>query len=162
MFDCSFARRIWDWLAGLRSLNFFIKDVEDFKKILLMNWSSQAKAVIHACIAASIHLIWYARNQTRFEDKCISWKHCVSKIKALAKVAGNNTLKASNGSIPNFSFLKHLDISIHPKGTVRTIDVLWIPPLIGWLKCNVDGVAVGNPKVAACGGIYRTSQPLTL
>ncbi|GAU16777.1 hypothetical protein TSUD_200200 [Trifolium subterraneum] len=29
------------------------------------------------------------------------------------------------------------------------------PPLINWLKCNIDGAAEGNPGLASCGGIFR-------
>ncbi|GAU19469.1 hypothetical protein TSUD_77130 [Trifolium subterraneum] len=32
------------------------------------------------------------------------------------------------------------------------------PPLINWLKCNIDGAAKGNPGLASCGGIFRNHE----
>lgn len=33
--------------------------------------------------------------------------------------------------------------------------VIWLPPICGWVKCNVDGVALGSPWNSACDGIFR-------
>lgn len=50
--------------------------------------------------------------------------------------------------------LKKLDINLNPVKLAKTIEVLWSPPLLGWIKCNTDGVVSGNPKLAACGAIF--------
>lgn len=34
-------------------------------------------------------------------------------------------------------------------------EVLWNPPKINWLKCNIDGASNGNPGISACRGIFR-------
>ncbi|KAL6123817.1 hypothetical protein ACLB2K_076334 [Fragaria x ananassa] len=36
--------------------------------------------------------------------------------------------------------------------------VLWHPPLSPWIKLNTDGLAKGNPELAACGGVFRDYQ----
>ncbi|KAL6216861.1 hypothetical protein ACLB2K_010079 [Fragaria x ananassa] len=36
--------------------------------------------------------------------------------------------------------------------------VLWHPPLSPWIKLNIDGLAKGNPGLAACGGVFRDYQ----
>ncbi|XP_058734065.1 uncharacterized protein LOC131605765 [Vicia villosa] len=71
----------------------------------------------------------------------------------MAKLAGSNTRKTSNSDNKNFVFLKSFDISIHPKNQTTAIEVLWSPPIFGWLKCNTDGVSVLN--TAACGVVCR-------
>ncbi|PNX85213.1 ribonuclease H [Trifolium pratense] len=34
-------------------------------------------------------------------------------------------------------------------------EVLWQPPLINWIKCNIDGAAKGSLGIASCGGVFR-------
>ncbi|KAL6188353.1 hypothetical protein ACLB2K_039746 [Fragaria x ananassa] len=36
--------------------------------------------------------------------------------------------------------------------------VLWHPPLSPWIKLNTDGLAKGNPGLAACEGVFRDYQ----
>lgn len=57
----------------------------------------------------------------------------------------------------NFTLLKHLDITIIPGKNIHTMEVIWSPPLMEWLKGNIDGAAKGTPSLAACGGILRDS-----
>ncbi|XP_058783068.1 uncharacterized protein LOC131657720 [Vicia villosa] len=154
-FDCKYANNIWNWFSSIINVNFSILSIEDCKKTISLNRSPQAKAVIHASIVGIIHHVWNAINQARFKDKIISWKSCASKIKAYAKVVGNHNKRASNGSMPSFSLLKQFDINIQPSNFAITLDVIWSPPLSGWIKCNVDGVAKGSPSLAACGRIFR-------
>ncbi|XP_058760261.1 uncharacterized protein LOC131633578 [Vicia villosa] len=154
-FGCSFAISMWNWMINMLGLNRLINNVNDRKEVLKGSWSLQARAVIHACIVGVFHQIWHARNKLRFEDKTISWNTCVTVILAQAKVIGNNTLRVSDATISSFSLLKRFGININPSKGVKTIEVLWSPPSLGWIKCNIDGAAIGNPKVAACGGIFR-------
>lgn len=85
----------------------------------------------------------------------MTWKSCVVVVFAQAKLVGNNTKKVSNSDISNFTLLKSFGINLIPRKALKTMEVLWPPPLTGWIKCNIDRVAVGIPSSAACGGIYR-------
>jgi ribonuclease HI len=51
--------------------------------------------------------------------------------------------------------LKHFNVSIHHPNPIVIKEVLWQPPLINWVKCNIDGAAKGNPGTASCGGVFR-------
>jgi hypothetical protein len=35
------------------------------------------------------------------------------------------------------------------------LEVCWQPPIVNWLKCNIDGAAVSNLGSASCGGVFR-------
>jgi hypothetical protein len=48
-----------------------------------------------------------------------------------------------------------LKISIHHSKAPRIIEVLWNPPLQGWLECNTDDTSLGNPGLAASACIFR-------
>jgi ribonuclease HI len=37
-------------------------------------------------------------------------------------------------------------------------EVVWNPPLMNCVKCNIDGASKGNPGEASCGGIFRNSN----
>lgn len=40
----------------------------------------------------------------------------------------------------------------------RIKEVIQQPPILNWVKCNLDGASNGNPWPSACGGIYRNSN----
>lgn len=55
-------------------------------------------------------------------------------------------------------FLEKFDISIHPSKPLKTKEVLWSPPPIGWIKCNIYGLAIGSPNISFCEGIFRDDK----
>ncbi|XP_058766974.1 uncharacterized protein LOC131640606 [Vicia villosa] len=159
-FNCCFVKNIWNWLKGMLNLNFNICGMEDCIRIIEMNWSAQAMFVVKAGLVGVFYQVWIARNHSRFEDKQIHWKYCISLIAARLTMIGNSTISTSNSSFSNFTLLKNFNISIKPSKTLTTVNVLWTPPLLGWLKCNVDGVACGSLWTSACGGIFRDHNAL--
>ncbi|GAU22346.1 hypothetical protein TSUD_106740 [Trifolium subterraneum] len=70
----------------------------------------------------------------------------------------NNSKQSSSNSIRDFIVLKHFKVSIHPPKIPLLKEVLWQPPLVNWIKCNIDVAAKGNPGSAACGGVFRNSD----
>jgi ribonuclease HI len=132
--------------------------MEDIWKLCDLNWSPQCKVTITAAIINLLHTIWIVRNKARFNDTMINWRSAVSMIIVNTAMSGNNTKKLSSNSIRDFTFLKSFKITIHhPKATYLK-EVYWHPPLINWLKCNIDGASSGNPGNAACGGIFRNHE----
>jgi ribonuclease HI len=73
-------------------------------------------------------------------------------------MTGNNTRKLSSNSIRDFTILKRFNITIHQPKTNFLKEVFWHPPLVDWIKCNIDGASSGNPGKAACGGIFRNHE----
>jgi hypothetical protein len=67
----------------------------------------------------------------------------------------NCTSLTSNSTISDFEILKFFKVVIHPPKAPRIIEVIWSPPLQGWCKCNTNGTSKGNPRQAACSGIFR-------
>lgn len=139
-------------------LNFRIQSIEDCKKALHQSRSPQSKAVINACIVGIFYNVWIPRNKDRFDDIKTHWKTYLSYVTATVRVIGSHSARCSNSDMYNFSLFKRLDINIHPRRPLSTVSVIWSPPILGWIKCNVDGAAVGNPWNSACGGIYRDSR----
>ncbi|XP_058734120.1 uncharacterized protein LOC131605827 [Vicia villosa] len=110
--------------------------------------------VLKSTIVGIFYHIWRSRNKARQENASIHWKSCYTISAAQAKLVRNTTGNKSNSSITSFSMLKRFDVNINPRNTTTSFDVLWSPPLHGWTKCNIDGVAIGSPWKSACGGIF--------
>lgn len=70
-------------------------------------------------------------------------------------MAHNFSCMKSNSTISNFAMLKIFDVNLNPSKSFCHIDALWFPPLQGWIKCNMDGVAKGSLWKSTCGGIIR-------
>jgi ribonuclease HI len=66
--------------------------------------------------------------------------------------------KSSSNSIRDFSFLKLFGITIHHSKTTILKEIIWQPPLVSWIKCNIDGAHSGNPGNASCGGVFRDND----
>ncbi|XP_058783706.1 uncharacterized protein LOC131658429 [Vicia villosa] len=146
---------IWRWFANQLHMNLEINSIQDCWDVLDQPWSPQSRAVIHACIACIVHQIWTVRNKNRFENKAPCWKSAVTIMATHAKLVGNNSKRVSNSSMASFTLLKKFGIQINPKAPTATLEILWSPPTVGWMKCNIDGVVLGNPRLVACGGVFR-------
>jgi ribonuclease HI len=154
-FACSYAIKLWSWLAGCLDLTLQFTTMEDMWTLCDLNWSPQSKVTITAALINLLHTIWTVRNEARFNDNHISWRSAISMIISSTCLAGNSTCKPSSKSLRDFTFLKKFRISIHQPKVPILREVCWTPPLMSWLKCNIDGASNGNPGIAACGGIFR-------
>jgi hypothetical protein len=143
-FECQFAIKLWSWLAGCLNVTLQFYSMEDMWRLCDWDWSPQSKVTITAAITNLLNILWYVRNQSRFSNVQISWRQAISLITAATYLSGNKTSKSSNNAIRDFSFLKRFRISIHPPCSSRLREVLWLPPMMNWIKCNIDGASSGN------------------
>jgi ribonuclease HI len=157
-FECQFAIKLWSWLAGCLNVTHQFYSMEDMWRLCDWDWSPQSKVTITAAITNLLNILWYVRNQSRFSNVQISWRQAISLITAATYLSGNKTSKSSNNAIRDFSFLKRFRISIHPPCSSRLREVLWLPPMMNWIKCNIDGASSGNPGNASCGGVFRNND----
>ncbi|CAJ2637539.1 unnamed protein product [Trifolium pratense] len=154
-FECDYAINLWSWFAGCINLVLQFNSMEDMWKLCDLNWSPQCKITITAAIINLINTLWFVRNQARFNNKFIPWRSAISLIIASTALTGNNTSKSSSNSIRDFTFLKIFRITIHVPKTPVLREIIWQPPLLNWIKCNIDGASSGNPGNASCGGVFR-------
>jgi ribonuclease HI len=54
--------------------------------------------------------------------------------------------------------LQHFNVSTHPPKIPIIKEVLLLPPLVNWIKYNIDGAAKGNPSIVASGSVFRNSD----
>ncbi|PON59171.1 hypothetical protein PanWU01x14_160980, partial [Parasponia andersonii] len=107
-----------------------------------------------------VHLA--CEEQTNFENKSISHHTSSSFVLAsLQEIIYFNT-KGMNNSQHDLVILCRPSLPYRPKKTPRIISVHWFPPLLGWVKVNVDGSAQGKPGVISLGGVFRKSRGFVL
>jgi ribonuclease HI len=58
----------------------------------------------------------------------------------------------------DFTLLKKFDITMNPPRVPTVKEIHWHPPLLNWIKCNIDGASHGNPGPASWGGVFRNYQ----
>jgi ribonuclease HI len=154
-FSCDFAVHLWSWLAGCldTTLNLVTKD--NIWTLCESGWSPQCKVTLNAAIINLINIIWFARNQIRYNNNLITATMAIGLIQAGTFLSGNNTRKVSSNSVKDLLFLKKFDINLHPPRPPLVKEIIWHPPLPSWLKCNIDGASHGNPGASSCGGVFR-------
>ena len=157
-FECFFAIKLWNWLFSIINTSIQFNSVEDFWLLLDRNWSQQCKLVIKACIMNILNVIWFSRNQIRFQNKLLHWKSAINIIVAKTSIAGNNTKQTARGGMLEFTILKACKVNIKPPRAPIIKEVIWSPHLASWFKVNTDGASTKNPVKASTGGIFRNSE----
>lgn len=155
---CPFATKLWSWFASIINLNCSFDSYMNILKIADRNWSQQCRIVVLSAIIHCFNVIWYCRNQRRFNDRVIHHRSAINLIISGASLTGNVTNLAAKSCIKEFVILKHFDVKINPPKPHLIKEVLWTPPFFNWVKCNTDGAASGAHGNAACGGIFRDAN----
>jgi len=155
-FDCSYAVKIWNWLANTLNLNLHFNNIEEIWHICDRRWNPQCKIIIQSAIVNVLSAIWFARNSARFKGKDIHWKTTIALISSSVTLSGNNSKDTSNSSMTDFAIIKKFKVNIHPPRAPQIKEVLWQPPPINWIKGNIDGSA--SIVASACGIVFRNSD----
>lgn len=120
--------------------------------------SAQVRDLILSDVTHIFWMIWYARNQLRFNDQVVSVSRAIHFISAVVSLSGKVIKGAMSSSICEFQILKHFKVEGNLPKAPFIIQVDWHKPPCGWIKCNSDGTSKGNPGQAASGGIFRDSS----
>jgi ribonuclease HI len=155
---CQFARTLWNWLAAIINHRFDFSSLPAIWQVTVGNWNPQCKISIIAAVIFILNSIWLCRNNSRFKNIRPSFSSIISSLIANVSLVGNCSKLSAGPSITDFEILKFFKIDIHHPRPPKVIEVLWSPPLHGWLKCNTDGTSLGNPGPAACGGVFRNHR----
>jgi len=157
-FHCSFALKLWSWLAGILNKSMQFNSMNEVWSLLDFNWTPQCKLVVKACIFNVVNTIWYRRNQICFQSKVIHWSSAINLIISKVSLAGNLTTKTAAANIYEFTIMKSCKVNIRPPRAPSIKEIIWSPPLPSWIKINTDDAAIKNPARAAAGGIFRNSD----
>ena len=159
-FECSFAQKLWSWLASLLNKPLLFNSLADIWAILDNSWTPQCKVVVQACIVNLLNIIWYRRNNIQFQDKIVDWRTAINLIISKVSLSGNLTSKTAASNMLEFTILKACKVNIKPPRPSLTKEVIWAPPLSSWVKVNTDGASI--PTRATAGGIFRNSEGVCL
>ena len=155
--DCTFAKRIWNWLSSIIKVPCNFTSVLDFVEVCNRGWSPLCKLITLAAVTYCFNLIWYCRNQKRFADKIVNARTAINLIISGTSLSANSSSLKAFSSISDFVILRAFSVKMNYGNAPKIIEVLWHPPIMQWLKCNIDGASKGNPGPSACGGIFRNS-----
>lgn len=154
-FTCQFASYLWDWFSNITGCGIDLSSILSVLGLCNLNWSQQLRDVILAGVLNIIWTVWSCRNSLRFDSKTVNVKSAICMISSFISLSGNLTKGSMSNSIAEFSILKRFAITGHASKAPKIIQVNWLHPLFGWVKCNTDGAAHGSPGPAAGGGIFR-------
>lgn len=124
---CKFAQKIREWLSSITQ-HAFIFNFLDIWDVCKKNWSKQREMVITSAIANIFSLIWFCRNQIKFQNKSTHWRMAISQVIAQVQLSGNCTKATSSYSIKYFLVLKAFKVSSHPSKATRLIEIVWKSP----------------------------------
>jgi len=98
-----------------------------------------------------------AGTKKRFNSKTIPLCTALNLITTGTSLAGNLSSLHASSSMADFVLLHGFSIKIKRGSAPRIKEVLWQPPVLNWIKCNIDGACKGNPEPSSCGGIFRNA-----
>lgn len=76
-------------------------------------------------------------------------------ISAAVSTTRNFTTNTCFNSNDDLRILNAFSIDLHFSKAPRIKEVIWMHPIVKWMKANSDGAALGNSGRSACGGIFR-------
>lgn len=88
-----------------------------------------------------------------FKDKVILVSFSFSFVLSACSLARNNSKTTSHVNIHDFVYLKFFKVSLRPPKAPWILEVIWKPPLCGWIKINCEGASLNNHGPFASGGI---------
>jgi ribonuclease HI len=155
---CPFSLALWNWLSSIINQMIDSSTISALWRITNGSWNPQCKIVVTATVIYIFNSIWTSRNNLRFKNIKPNINSIISLIIANVSLVGNYTSLAAGPSINDFEIMKFFKVGIHQPRPPKIIEVLWTPPLHGWYKCNTDGSSLGNPRLAACAGVFRNHK----
>ena len=153
--NCQFALSLWQWLQSIIGYNIDLSSLLTTFEVSKRGWSPQSKLAIIAAIINIFNIIWFCRNNYRFNNTKPNLNAAITKIISDVSLAGNSTKAVTGPSINDFKILKAFRVNTHHPNAPKVTEVIWHPPILQWIKFNTDGASLGNPGQAACVGIFR-------
>lgn len=83
-FECWYAVKIWRWFASILNCNLHFQSRDDIWSICQKPSNPQGKLVITVTLINIFSVIWFARNQTRFNNISFPWRSSISQVLFLA------------------------------------------------------------------------------
>jgi len=155
-FEFPNALYIWSWVRQIFPTSHF-SNKDDLLSFIKSDGSPLLKLIKLVVITFSIWMLWRIRNYTRFQDK-IEVSTAISVIKDLTCLVGKSFKASMKNDMMDFSVIKFFGINTRTGKVLRPFLVIWEFPSLGWVKINIDGVVMGYPGLATCGGIFRGSM----
>ncbi|GAU26383.1 hypothetical protein TSUD_221100 [Trifolium subterraneum] len=152
---CNFATSIWKWLGSILQVHCSFSSINDSLKLCSPQNSPLCNLVILVAVINIFNVIWFCRNQSRFNDRPTYLGTAINLIISGVSLSGNNNNLTVNSSIYEFVILKAFNVQIKNVHNLVIKEVLWQPPCFNWVKCNIDGSSLGNPGLSSCGGLFR-------
>ncbi|KAF1876299.1 hypothetical protein Lal_00029646 [Lupinus albus] len=153
--DDNCKRELWEWLSRIFDFHIDLTSIESIFLGCNGKWSPQVHGVLEAAIIHTINTVWYCRNLWRFENKKISLMQAQLRIKLATSLSGNHSKLITNNSVDNFVILREFKVRQNFQKAPRIREVIWLAPIVGWIKINSDGAAHGAPGLAGGGCIFR-------
>jgi len=77
LLHCPFSISIWNWLENITNINIDLSFILTVLDVCIKSWSPWVKLTISAAVINIINVIWYTRNNFKF-NKCQTKPHCCS------------------------------------------------------------------------------------
>lgn len=154
-FGCSFAHKLWSWLSDKILYPINTNSLLDVFGTGDRSWSPQVKEVFRAAVINIIWVIWFSRNQIRFNNKAVTYQAAINMVLASTSLSSNCTTAHMHSTVAELAIMKHFKVDGHPRRATNIIQIDWHPPPCGWIKVNTEGTAKGSPGHTGGEGIFR-------
>ena len=99
--------------------------------------------------------IWHARNMQVFEERRFTFHHFHTSLTGWLRRVYVIAKGHIGSSAMDLTIFRGLSVQSRPRRAPLFIPVHWLPPQVGWVKLNTDGMAQGAPGRAAARGVFR-------
>ena len=123
-----------------------------------LTFSPQVGSLWRAAFIICVWFIWSTRNRFIFRHTGFTYQGAWKDLSFLISEVGENIVGYMNNSVQDLLVLRNFHVTGRPRRTPRVIEVRWLPPPPGWMKCNTDGSSDGAPGPSTAAGLFRNSR----
>ena len=130
---------------------------------LFVTRRSLCPQIFQLWVAAVLYMwdfIWHVRNMLVFQDRRFTFHHFLTSLTGWLRMISVIANGHIGHSVTNLSILRGLGVQGRSRRAPLFILVHWLPPQVGWVKLNTDGMAQGTPGRAAAGGVLEITWGL--
>ncbi|KAL2334220.1 hypothetical protein Fmac_015433 [Flemingia macrophylla] len=157
LFHYSRAMEVWRWLSSKVEANLVTDSLESVLNIMLCRWDNDIRQMVICVVIHCVWHIWLIRNDNKYNGRNSSTQALLASISRSISLS-SNLMDCKTRFWNDRRLLVKFNIRLTFVPHKIPKQVMWYPPLEGFIKCNSDRGSLGCPGHSITRSIFRDSK----
>lgn len=143
---CEPASIIWSWVKVSFDVSLPLFSLADLWKFVIQVQMRTEKILLVATVQLVLYYLWKARNERRFQDAPVRVESILRRVQRWVFI--NSFVEKNIREAVDEDVLDRLNIPVNQTSRCKVVKIQWVPPIVGVVKLNTDGVFQENSRRA--------------